>query len=99
MNYQLILAYGLILIPILILIGIILRKMPFIPPWIIPCILFVIGPLLGCLIFGWNMLSFILGFLCAGTALSLHQLFEEIYKNCFKCCDRCEPCTDEDVEV
>ena len=72
----------LILIPVLIIIGLMLKKTKYIKDWTIPIILGVIGILFSILILGFNkgftgpiILNGILqGILAAGAAVYVHQL-------------------------
>mgnify|MGYP000920881069 FL=1 len=72
----------LILIPVLIIIGMMLKKIENIKDWTIPIVLGTIGIILGILTLGFNkgfsgpiILNGILqGILCAGMAVYVHQL-------------------------
>lgn len=96
--YHYIVEYGLVLIPALLLIGVIIKKIPLIPNWTIPSILFGLGAIIGCIILNWTISSFVQGFLCGGTAIGLHQLFKQVSRFWFKDCDQTEPDIYEEEE-
>lgn len=66
-----------IIVPILILLGYAIKKTPKVPDWLIPYALIVIGAVLSMAVLGWNIGSAIQGILCAGSAITIHQLFKQ----------------------
>ncbi|HOV69523.1 MAG TPA: phage holin family protein [Clostridia bacterium] len=68
---------GLILIPVIWIIGQFLKETPLIKNWLIPYILLVIGVLLSCLTWGWNSTGITQGILITGVAVLGHQLVKQ----------------------
>lgn len=89
----------LVLIPLLLLVGIVFKKLPFIHSLIIPCVIFGLGMIGGFILFYWSLFGIIQGFLCAGTAIGINQFAEHIYKYIFSACDKDEPDNDEENKI
>ncbi|MFA9557002.1 phage holin family protein [Evansella sp. AB-rgal1] len=68
---------ALILVPVLIIIGKIIKNTPRVANWTIPYILLVIGITLAGLIMGFSIESFIQGVLVTGTAVFTHQIVKQ----------------------
>ncbi|SDZ63220.1 Phage holin family Hol44, holin superfamily V [Evansella caseinilytica] len=68
---------ALILIPVLMILGKIIKNTPRVKNWTIPYILLVIGVALTSLILGFGIESFIQGVLVTGTAVFGHQLIKQ----------------------
>lgn len=66
-----------ILIPVLYLLGFIIKKTPMIPDWLIPYILLVIGILAGMALVGWTIDGCIQGALVAGITVLANQLWKQ----------------------
>jgi hypothetical protein len=68
---------ALILIPVLMIIGKIIKNTPKLKNWIIPYILLLLGIVLAGFIMGFTVKSFIQGVLVAGTAVFGHQIVKQ----------------------
>ncbi|MDQ0257917.1 putative membrane protein [Evansella vedderi] len=68
---------ALILVPVLMIIGKIIKNTPRVRNWMIPYILLVLGIILAGLIMGFSVESFIQGVLVTGAAVFGHQLFKQ----------------------
>ncbi|RDI45886.1 phage holin family protein [Falsibacillus pallidus] len=68
---------ALILIPVLMVIGKIIKNTPKIKNWVIPYILLVLGVVFAGLIMGFSMDSFFQGVLVAGTSVFGHQIVKQ----------------------
>jgi uncharacterized membrane protein len=68
---------ALILIPVLMIIGKIVKSTPKIKNWLIPYILLVLGIVLTGLMMGFSVESFIQGVLVTGTAVFGHQIVKQ----------------------
>ena len=68
---------ALILIPVLMILGAILKNTPKLPNWIIPYIMLVLGILGGIGLIGFNAQGIIQGILVAGSAVFAHQLVKQ----------------------
>lgn len=71
---------ALILIPVLLIIGKIIKNTPKIENWVIPYILLIIGIVLSGLLMGFDVHSFIQGVLVTGAAVFSHQLIKQASK-------------------
>lgn len=71
---------ALILIPVLCVLGEMLKNTPKIPNWLIPWILTVIGIIGGCAIIGINASGIIQGILIAGVTVLGNQLVKQTIK-------------------
>ena len=72
---------ALILIPVLIIIGLILKKLEFIPDKYIPLILLPLG-IVGAMALGeWTVQSAIQGILVTGAAVYGNQIVKQLKKN------------------
>ncbi len=69
-------AYG--LIPVLYIIGLVIKKIPGIPDWIIPLALLAIGVIFAMASIGWTIQGAIQGILVAGAAVFGNQLYKQI---------------------
>ena len=72
---------ALILIPVLIIIGLILKKLEFIPDKYIPVILLPLGILGAMALGGWTVESAIQGILVTGAAVYGNQIVKQLKKN------------------
>jgi hypothetical protein len=68
---------ALILIPVLMIIGKIVKNTPKIKNWLIPYILLVFGIVLTGFMMGFTVESFIQGVLVTGTAVFGHQIVKQ----------------------
>jgi hypothetical protein len=68
---------ALILIPVLMIIGKIVKNTPKIKNWVIPYILLGLGIVLAGFMMGFNAESFIQGILVSGTAVFGHQIVKQ----------------------
>ncbi|HJV16528.1 MAG TPA: phage holin family protein [Bacillales bacterium] len=68
---------ALILIPVLMIIGKIIKNTPKLKNWIIPYILVLFGIVLAGFMMGFSVKSFIQGVLVAGTAVFGHQIVKQ----------------------
>jgi hypothetical protein len=77
-----ILAYivdgALILIPVLLIIGQIIKSIPGIPNWLIPLVLLVPGVIGAGFLGGWTAQSVIQGVLVTGAAVYGNQIYKQI---------------------
>lgn len=71
---------ALILIPVMLIIGQMLKTIPRFPDWCIPWALLVLGILGCCLMLGWSLDSGIQGILIAGAAVYGNQLWKQTRK-------------------
>ncbi|MBU9710149.1 phage holin family protein [Bacillus tamaricis] len=71
---------ALILIPVLMIIGKMLKDTPKIMDWTIPYLLLILGVVLSVLIMGVSIDSFIQGILVTGAAVFTHQLVKQTRK-------------------
>lgn len=78
---------GLILIPVLYIIGIAIKGTKKIPDKYIPIILLVIGEIFAVLIFGVNVDAFLQGILLTGTTVYGNQIVKQLGKT--ECTDTC----------
>lgn len=67
----------LILVPVLFVIGLLLKNTPKVPDWIIPWVLLVIGIVLAVLLLGDPLQGVIQGALVAGATVLAHQLVKQ----------------------
>ncbi len=72
---------AIILIPVLIIIGLILKKLEFIPDKYIPLILLPIGILGAMALGGWTVESAIQGILVTGAAVYGNQIVKQLRKD------------------
>lgn len=72
---------AIILIPVLIIIGLILKKLEFIPDKYIPVILLPLGILGAMALGGWTVESAIQGILVTGAAVYGNQIVKQLRKN------------------
>lgn len=72
-----ILEDALILIPVLVIIGKILKGTPKLPTWLIPYILLVLGVIFSVFLIGFTVHGIVQGVLVSGTAVFTHQLFKQ----------------------
>ena len=72
---------ALILIPVLIIIGLILKKLEFIPDKYIPLILLPLGIVGAMALGGWTVMSAIQGILVTGAAVYGNQIVKQLKKN------------------
>ena len=67
----------LVLIPVLYIIGVLIKKIPNIPDWIIPIVLTVIAVLAAMAITGWDINGVIQGILVAGVTVLTNQVYKQ----------------------
>ena len=72
---------ALILIPVLIIIGLILKKLEFIPDKYIPLILLPLGIVGAMALGGWTVEAAIQGILVTGAAVYGNQIVKQLKKN------------------
>ena len=72
---------SLLLVPVLIIIGTILKNTEFIPDKFIPVILLPFGVLCAMAINGWNVEQAIQGVLVTGCAVYGHQVYKQLKNN------------------
>ena len=72
---------AIILVPVLIIVGMILKNVELIPDKYIPVILLPIGVLGAMAIGGWNVEMAIQGILVTGCAVYGHQLYKQLKNN------------------
>lgn len=75
MNY--LVDKALVLIPVLLIVGSLLKSTPKFPDWGIPWALLVCGVLLSLLMLGFNVDALIQGVLAAGAAVYGNQLWKQ----------------------
>lgn len=68
---------ALILIPSLLFIGLIVKRIPGIPDWLIPFVLLAGGVIGANALLGFGPVATIQGFLCAAAANHVHQLAKQ----------------------
>ncbi len=72
---------ALILIPVLVVIGLILKRLEFIPDKFIPLILLPFGILGAMALGGWTVMSAIQGILVTGAAVYGNQIVKQLKKD------------------
>ncbi len=73
--------HAIILIPVLVIIGLILKKLEFIPDKYIPLILLPLGIVGAMALGGWTFESAIQGILVTGAAVYGNQVVKQLKKN------------------
>jgi len=68
---------ALVLVPVLYLIGILLKATPNVPNWLIPYILGAIGIVGAVLLLGFSIQSIIQGILAAGASVYVNQAIKQ----------------------
>lgn len=68
------------IVPCLIVLGICLKNIPFIPDYFIPLILIVLGIIIAGFYHNWTNESIIQGFICGLASTGLHQTVKQIKK-------------------
>lgn len=71
---------ALVLVPVLWVIGSILKGIPNIPDWLIPIALLILGIAGGLFVVGFNVAGVLQGILVAGAAVGLHQTVKQAKK-------------------
>lgn len=71
---------ALILIPVLYIIGMMLKATPKIYDWVIPYVLLILGSIGGLFLVGFNANGVIQGILVAGSTVFANQLIKQIGK-------------------
>ncbi|MGI6168713.1 MAG: phage holin family protein [Christensenellales bacterium] len=69
---------ALILIPVLLVIGQIIKSIPGIPNWLIPLVLLVPGVVGAAALGGWTVNSIIQGVLVTGAAVYGNQIYKQL---------------------
>lgn len=72
---------ALILIPVLLILGLVLKKLEFIPDKYIPVILLPFGILGAMSLGGWTVMSVIQGILVTGAAVYGNQIYKQLGKD------------------
>lgn len=72
---------SLLLVPVLVIVGMILKNVELIPDKYIPVILLPLGVLGAMAMNGWNVEQAIQGILVTGCAVYGHQLYKQLKKN------------------
>ena len=67
----------LILIPVLLIIGKLLKKSPRLADWVIPWILLIVSAIISFAYVGFTVDAFIQAVLVAGAAVFVHQLYKQ----------------------
>ncbi|MEC1177605.1 phage holin family protein [Metasolibacillus meyeri] len=75
--YNYIIEQALIVVPVLLVIGQILKSTPKMSDWVIPYILLALGVLLTIALMGFNANAIIQGVLVAGAAVFANQLYKQ----------------------
>jgi hypothetical protein len=70
---------ALVLIPVLIILGKILKSIPLIANWVIPVVLLVPGVLGAMALGGWTVESAIQGVLVTGAAVYGNQIYKQLH--------------------
>lgn len=82
--FEILLGYiiedALIVIPVLLIFGYLLKHTPRVVDWQIPWILLFIGIIVVLLLIGFTVAAFIQGVLVAGAAVLAHQLYKQTKK-------------------
>lgn len=68
---------ALILIPVLLIIGKIIKQTPWIRDWLIPYILLLLGTASTIYLLGWHFDAMLQGILLTGTAVYGNQIFKQ----------------------
>lgn len=68
-----------VLVPVLYVIGMVIKKIPNIPNWLIPIALLIIAVPLAMALAGWNIEGAIQGILVAGVTVFANQLYKQTY--------------------
>lgn len=68
---------ALILVPVLIFLGSILKKTPHVSNWMIPWFLMLLGVLGGLSVIGLSVNAVLQGIIAAGVAVFSHQLYSQ----------------------
>ncbi|WP_280951839.1 phage holin family protein [Alteribacter populi] len=77
---QFVVDEALIVIPVLMIIGKIIKQTPHAPDWMIPYFLLILGILFTGILLGFSFESFIQGVLVTGGAVYGHQLIKQTRK-------------------
>lgn len=72
---------ALILIPVLLIVGKLLKQTPGIKDWLIPYVLLVVGVTLSLLVMGVHVDAVVQGVLVTGAAVFGHQLVKQVREN------------------
>lgn len=75
--YDYIIEQALIVVPVLLVIGQVLKNTPKMPDWLIPYILLVLGIAFTIGIMGINMQAIVQGVLVSGAAVFANQLYKQ----------------------
>ena len=71
---------ALVLIPALNIIGYGLKELPFVPNWMIPLILGILGAVSGLFLWGFTAQNALQGIIAAGTAVYGNQIVKQTVK-------------------
>lgn len=72
---------ALIVIPVLLILGKIIKETPKVKSWTIPYILLILGIAITFALLGFNVDAFIQGVLVSGAAVFGHQLYKQATEN------------------
>lgn len=61
------------LIPVLMVLGYVLKQIPNFPDWLIPIGLYIVGMISGFFLISQNAIGILQGLLCATAAIGVHQ--------------------------
>lgn len=75
--YNYIIEQALIVVPVLLVVGQILKSTPKMPDWVIPYILLALGVLFTIGIMGVNVQAIVQGVLVSGAAVFANQLYKQ----------------------
>lgn len=75
---EFLLEEALILIPVLLIVGKLLKRTPSIKDWLIPYVLLVLGVALSLLVMGLHVDAVVQGVLVTGAAVFGHQLLKQV---------------------
>lgn len=78
--YQYIVKDAFILVPVLVVLGKIIKDTPYIKNWCIPYVLLLIGELLSITIMGFTSKAIIQGILVTGVSVFSYESFKQLTK-------------------
>ena len=77
---KLLMEQALILVPVLMFFGYLLKRTPRVPNWLIPWVLMVLGVIGGLFVIGLGLEGALQGIIAAGVAVYSHQLYRQSIK-------------------
>lgn len=75
--YEYIVEQALIVIPVLLILGKIIKETPVFKDWLIPYVLLILGVVFSISLIGFNVEAVIQGILVSGAAVFGHELFKQ----------------------